>query len=91
MQRDYSNVDRWLIRAKDIIIVIGAIATFLAFGIKLYALPTEVTAHAKELKAQDARITAVESFMATTNVKLSYIASSIDELKTRREVYNGTR
>ena len=82
------EIDRWLIRAKDVIIICGAVATFAAFGLRLYTLPGVVEAQASQIKEQDAKIIVLrdtdgvlDKRITSMETKLEYIADSLKEIK----------
>ena len=43
------HIDTWLIRAKDIIIIVAAFLSFAGYGLKLYAIPGIQEAQAKTI------------------------------------------
>lgn len=61
MNKPYWDVDRLLIRAKDLIIVGGALYAIFVVGVRYYPLPGEVEAHAETIKDHEARILKVEN------------------------------
>ena len=92
-----NSIDKWLMRSKDVIIVFGAIVTFLAYGLKFYGLPKEVEANAlgiKEAKADIIILHEVDVTLGRSITELKYeqkyIAKGVDEIKdlvkTRRGV-----
>lgn len=60
-QKPYWDVDRLLIRTKDLIIVGGALYAIFVVGVKYYPLPGEVEAHAETLQDHEARLIKVEN------------------------------
>lgn len=59
--KPYWDVDKLLIRTKDLIIVGAALWAIFVVGVKYYPLPGEVEAHAESLRDHEARIQKVEN------------------------------
>lgn len=58
--KGYWNLDRVLMRLKDMIIICGAVYGIFVVGAKYYPLPGDVAAHASTLKDHEKRIQKVE-------------------------------
>ena len=68
-------MDRWMIRAKDIIIIMAAVLSFWGYGFKLYTLPGVQEAQAIELSQQ-------KRVLASHDIEIAVLKSGIDDIKT---------
>lgn len=82
MTKKEFNIDKYLLRAKDGLIIGGAIFSFLVFGVRLYQLPKTVEAQAAQISDHEKRIQKVEDSMENI--------AQIKDILTER-VANGRR
>lgn len=77
MPKDF---DQFLIRAKDVILIVGFVGSIFIFTGKLYSLPDVVAAH-------EARITSLEKCLIKATASMEHMSKSIDEIKGHVEKY----
>jgi len=74
------NFDQWLIRAKDIVLVLGFAGSLVLFAGKLYGLPDIVATH-------EGRLIALEKCQIEMATTMKHMAKSVDEIKGHVENY----
>lgn len=73
MTPERQQFDRWLMRGKDVIIIVAAFLSFVGYGFKLYTLPAIQEAQAKLLETIQLKIIAHDQELATLRVGISDI------------------
>ena len=81
------SLDRWLIRAKDIIIIFAAVLSFAGYGMKLYKLPGVQEAQAVEIKAINNKITAHDTDIAVLSTGINDIKALLLNKGGVREIH----
>lgn len=75
------HLDAWLIRGKDILLILGAVGAIFACGIKFYSLPEVVG-------AQAAQISQVQCQIQTLHEADLKLASRLDNFETAQKYTN---
>lgn len=92
-----NKVDKWFMRGKDLVLIVGFLGTVFMWLAKYHALPDEVAAQAKQIEAVKTEMAVFHDYTIRTDGRLSriednqvYTNKGIDEIKswlkpTRRE------
>ena len=76
------DIDTWVLRAKDLAIVIGIIVSIWGWGIKLTELPIIVDAQAKEIVQLKDTALSNQKRLERLETALTYIAGDIKDIKS---------
>ena len=77
-------MDKWLIRAKDFLLLFGAIAAVVIFAGKFYGLPEAVASSKADIVAHDKRIIKLEEGQTNIVNRLERMDNKLDRLLERR-------
>jgi len=82
MTAPQSKIDKWFMRGKDILILLGAVWASLIFLNGYYNLPLATAANAEEIEAVKKRVNEIEMRLVRIESKQDYQIQSLDELKS---------
>lgn len=76
-----NSIDKWLMRGKDLLVIIAALGSFFLFVVKYYSLPAEVQAHAEQIETQNQKI----SDLALADMRIS---ARLDQFELKQDYTN---
>ena len=75
------HLDAWLIRGKDILLILGAVGAIFACGLKFYSLPNMVDAQAAQISQVQGQVQVLHE----TDMKLS---ARLDNFEIKQDYTN---
>ena len=82
------HLDAWLIRGKDILLILGAVGAIFACGLKFYSLPNMVDAQAAQISQVQGQVQVLHETdmnlsarLDNFEIKQDYTNKGIDDVK----------
>lgn len=77
-----SRTDKWFMRSKDIVLLIGFLGSLFIWVVKYYSLPGEVLAQAADIKNLQTQVISFDKRIDGIQIKQEYTNKSLDDIKS---------